>query len=983
MQFYNFVKKRGGFVLLVVTILAFWQVAFMQNSMKWDFTDAYLPSRYFFSEAVLNNIFPFWNPYQFFGVPVYADLTSVFNPEYWIVANMFGYSNITLQLVFLAYVFIAGVSFRFFLKQFKAEPLLAIGLSVAYMLSGFTVGNSQHLSFVIGYAILPLVLGIYLQFLRKQDGRNMVALAITCILTIYAGYPGITIILAYYMFGIFVFHAVYSLKNKGNFRTLLFSHLLLAGIVFIACSVFFLSFMQARPFLSRYGGIALEKALCHPFSLKSILSFIFPMATGCSPGFFNTDVSMSNGYFGIFSLVLFLLVLTIKPKEKLSYLLLAMGGFFFVAALGEHFFVRKFLYDYIPLFNMFKYPAIFRSITIFSILAFVGINFRTGQFWGNNSKRLVYICGSMVALVAFVIVLSFFENDLKAMNKAILKQGIIQIILLSGFMFLLIRKKELKPVVIMLFFIADGIVSVQLNSKYTVISDTDPIQFEKYLNSEPKGFPIQGHMPVAEYSDRNAQNQFVWINNNVFPKRISYDGKVSFILDGYKLLIDKYPELLDAILQNPVLYFSDDIRPNSFIHDFGKETVFIDSIDYQNLNTSGFKGSNSDEIRMTRFSPSEIKVLAETQYGELLVLQQNYYAGWKVFVDGKKKKLLTVNFTHMAVEVPPGSHLVEFRYSNPAVVVFFVFYMAVLLLLLALWLYFGIKENPGSKKKVLTWVVAGFALFVMASVVNRFVYSKHKQGILPEILSCIEQQKREFGKDATTFLSLASETDSILANVDYQYYLDHKNNIAEIAYALSNSQSQKFVLGWANGAICNEAKELLYSFYPETEQYKETSNSGLIVAQKGETKDYDIYQDFEPGTTSIWETEIARTGKDTLENNSFYVFHPEQKWGKGLELPVDDKMLSLKRVTILADIKIVSDIDEILMVFEIKRKDKSLTYSVSKINRFVKYPQKWTRMAMVNHIAVDMIEGDVIRVFFWNKNKVDFQIDNIRISLDR
>ena len=158
-------KLNKYLLLLLVVLVAFWQIAFLQNGMKWDFADAFLPSRYFFSESILNNQFPLWNPYLLYGSPVFADLVSVFNPEFWIVGNMFGYNNIVLQLMYLAYIFVAGVSFSCFLKQYKSEENLSLGLSVAYMLSGFSIGNAQHLAFISGYALVPLVMAAYIQFL--------------------------------------------------------------------------------------------------------------------------------------------------------------------------------------------------------------------------------------------------------------------------------------------------------------------------------------------------------------------------------------------------------------------------------------------------------------------------------------------------------------------------------------------------------------------------------------------------------------------------------------------------------------------------------------------------------------------------------------------------------------------------------------------------------------------------------------------------
>ncbi len=151
--------KKGGYILLfLVIVIAFWQLVFLQNGIKWDFVDAFLPSRYFFSESILNNQFPLWNPYLLYGTPIYADLVSVFNPEFWIIGNMFGYSNISLQFVFLAYIFVAGVSFFYFLKQFNSDYKISIGLSVAYMFSGFVIGNAQHVAFVCGYALIPFLM---------------------------------------------------------------------------------------------------------------------------------------------------------------------------------------------------------------------------------------------------------------------------------------------------------------------------------------------------------------------------------------------------------------------------------------------------------------------------------------------------------------------------------------------------------------------------------------------------------------------------------------------------------------------------------------------------------------------------------------------------------------------------------------------------------------------------------------------------------
>jgi uncharacterized membrane protein YfhO len=46
-----------------------------------------------------------------------------------------------------------------------------------------------------------------------------------------------------------------------------------------------------------------------------------------------------------------------------------------------------------------------------------------------------------------------------------------------------------------------------------------------------------------------------------------------------------------------------------------------------------------------------------------LVLTDGYYPGWTVTVDGAAKKLLRANYFFRAVELPAGSHAVEFVYA--------------------------------------------------------------------------------------------------------------------------------------------------------------------------------------------------------------------------------------------------------------------------------------------------------------------------------
>lgn len=995
----GFFKRSGSWLLLfIVVILAFWQLAFLQNGMKWDFVDAFLPSRYFFSESILNNQFPFWNPYLLYGTPIYADLVSVFNPEFWIIANMFGYSNISLQFVFLAYVFVAGVSFNYFLKRYNTEYRLSIGLSIAYMLSGLSIGNAQHLAFVCGYALLPFVIACYFKFLDHPNKPNLFRVAIALFLMIYASYPGLTIILGYFLLGIFIYHIVVSWANKRRLKTLLIHHLLLLIIVVLSSSVLIVAYFQAAPFLSRYGGISMELALRHSFTVKSFLSFILPMATGNDPHFFETDTSMSNAYWGIISLALFLFSITQKAKNKESYLVLSLGIFFLLSAMGDQFILRELLYKYAPLMDMFKYPSIFRAFAIFGFLAFLGSNFELSNLNKVNRKLMISIAGFIIVVILMVVwqaklhISQFaFFNAEKSFAEEVLNstkfdniifQGTFQVLLLLVFVFVIWKIKDLSRLAsaLLFLFVIDGIVATQLNIHYTVVSEVNPIRFYNYLKSSPKGFPIPELNPMSENSDKNAENEFIWMNNNVFPKKVSFDGLVSFKLDGYAFLADNYPDFLEEIKKKPVVYLSDDLRENSLLEDYKLNTIFLSTSDFKKLEGRSLQSDGNDKLQIRNFSPSEIEIQTTTSSAQLLAYQQNYYAGWRVFIDGKEQNLLTGNFAHMAVFLPSGEHTVVFKYSNPIIKYSFYFTILIFVVLVAWWLYYYTIQNPEKKRKLILVLLSCAILFGVTSVVNRYLYKKNKLGLAPHISTKIENWRTEYGNEIDIFLSTQQKDMTNSEYADTVCYVDEKTNLSELSYFLVNNNDKYFAFAWQGCIISADIFELIYSFYPKIIEIKRNNNSGIVLLGKNDEKDnYSFYEDFESEASCGWSKEKHRVISDSLINNHSYSYSTNEEWGTTLKIIIGEELAATEKITIIGDLMIDGENVEIPLVFTIEREGKTHLYEATLINKFVKFPGQWTRGVFVPNLTTKLLEGDVITVYFWNKGKGQFRVDNLKI----
>jgi hypothetical protein len=993
-------NKKGILLLFLVTIIAFWQIAFLQNGMKWDFVDAFLPSRYFFSESILNYQFPLWNPYLLYGTPIFADLVSVFNPEFWIVGNLLGYSNITLQYMFLAYILVAGVSFFWFLKQFDADDKLSLGLSVAYMLSGFAVGHAQHLAFVSGFAILPFVLASYFKFVRQLNKPTLLQLAIALFLMIYASYPGLTIITGYFLLYIFICKLVVKRTDKSYLKKALIYHLVLAGIVVLFSTVLIIAYFQGAPFLSRYGGLTLELAQKHPFSFKSVLSFLLPMPTGADSAHFETDVSVANGYWGIVSLVLFLFAVTKKVRNTESYVILLFGVFSLLVSFGDRFFLREFLYRYFPLMNMFQYPGLFRAFTIFGFLAFTGINLKPDDFIQMDRKRLILISGS---LVLFLLILfgysaikpesfAFFNPDQTFTEElfsatlfdAVILQGIIQILLLLAFVFSALKIKNYNHFVtaLLILFVSDGIVSTQLNIHYTVVGDVNPVKFHRYLKSSPKGFPAPELHPIGENSDRNAQNEFIWMNNNVFPKKVTFDGLVSFKLDGYARLSVNYPELLEAIKKEPVVYLSDDVREDTTIKNFKSNTVFLANEDYKEPEGKIFGSNKNDWLTISDFSPKHIEIETLTKQPQLLVYQQNYFTGWNVFVNGEKQELLKSNFAHMAVLVPQGEHTVRFEYRNQSIKFAFYFSYLMFFILIVLSVWFYLNKNPERKNQAAVILIAGTVVFVAGSYLNRYFYQKNKQGLAPEFPGMAQQWKKKYNHDIQILLSTHEKDLKTTLPADTAFFIDEKTNLPGLSQYLMNAETNYFAFFWQGGIISDNLFELIYSFYPKIIREGKTHNSGYLLLERDDAgHKYHTVQTFEPEESFNWVNAVQRIHSDTITGNHTYFYGMSDEWGTTIEIPVDNELQLVNNITVVSDILFEEKIVEILLVVTTFREGKTHLYHVSKADKFARASGQWYRAA-VSVQEPELKEGDVIRIYFWNKNKAQFHIDNLKVMLE-
>lgn len=700
-----------GFVLIL--FIAYWQIAFLQFSVKWDMIDVVLPWRYFSGECMQNGIFPFWNPYQQMGYPFHADLQyPLWNPEQLIISLFFGYNNYTIHFLFIGYLLFAAYGMYLLAKNFNSSKSIAITIAIGYVLTGFMVAHVQSLTLIIGATWIPYIIHYYLKMMSDTNNayQNMFKTAFFLFIMLMSGYQALSIILAYFLLILFLCFLLnaYRNKNKKRIIQLLKLNLLLGILAIFSLTVIMVLYYQVSPYLNRFSGMPLKTALFCPLSPQSLVSLLIPFTVTKNTAFFNTDVSMANGYMGMIILLFFVFSLFIKktPKQRIF---IVFGFFCLLIAMGEYLPFRALLYYYVPMMDMFRFPSVFSLFTIICFLPISGY-FLT-LFFNNFDKYKKTI--SKIALIFVAIVFSFLifsitkssfsefsffksHKSLYAMLESSLMfehifiHSSIQLFILGLFFLIIFSKTNiaLKNKFTIVLLICEMVIAVQLNIFYTGVSKMKPNDIYQFIKNSPKGFPIpDANDKIIDNTDASVSHKPLWRNTNIFNKSISYQGYSSFYFQNFNYLFDSVAYLKNAVLNNPLLYLSDKMYayhmlPDTLLPNIDNKNIYADDSIFKKYKNSNLGLNKTDTVYITEFSPNRINAVCHNQNAVIVNLLQTNYTGWQVFVDNKPINHFTSNYLFISAIIPKGKHEICFKYSNQPIIIGFIISYATLLFIL-------------------------------------------------------------------------------------------------------------------------------------------------------------------------------------------------------------------------------------------------------------------------------------------------------------
>lgn len=641
---------------------------------------------------------PLWNPYNFSGTPLLANLqSSVFFPTgalflltpylpAWITQVIL----LPLLLSFFSYIF---------LRSLKLSKIAALFGAIALSNLSYLTVWAEQIVVIQSALFLPLILWL----INKQ---KFLWAAPLLAFSIFGGHIQTSVYVYLIVFA-------YALFKNTPARELLLT------LVFSVT----MSSMQLIPSLELYWLSARE-------TLQSQLLFqssTFPwqnLITPFAPDFFGNpatnnfrgiDYGNFQGFFGVVALVLslFAAINFRRNKTTLFFLLLGIAGLVFA------------LWPFALVFEIFKIPILSsgypsRMIFVFqfsfAILAAFSMDL---LLKGERSKifpllvivGLVYIVSFTATFVLpeakwqitrnnLILPISLFlaTSVIILSAKFLPRKILVCLIILAVFDYSYFFNKYQPFTPAKFVFPKHPVFSeIVKNNKLSRYMGFDRAYIDSNFATYYRIYSPEGYDPLypRRYSELLSQRKNVQRSDAIVPQENSESRDKLLDILGVKLVIDKtddpqndfgpnfdrFPKDKYTFIKQLVkwkFYERKNALPRAFLlGDFIVKTgpsEILETLNSTNFNPKktvilekqpGIKKTTktNGSVKIFYYSPNRVEIETKSHGNKLLFLSDNFYPGWKAQIDGQKTEIYRANYTFRAVSLPPGRHIVIFEYS--------------------------------------------------------------------------------------------------------------------------------------------------------------------------------------------------------------------------------------------------------------------------------------------------------------------------------
>ncbi len=677
--------------LLIITALAYWPISFNIFSLKNDALNYFLPVRYLVSESYNYHILPLWTPYLNLGYPLHGDMQSgVWNPIVQLFSQLGPYTLYTLQIETLLYIFLSGAGVFFLLKHFKIHPFATMLSSIAFMLCGFNSDSCQFLNWIAATAFLPFVFLFYFRCLFENSVRQGVYTAISLFFLFNCAYPADFILTIYLMAAMIIWNLWKKIKYKetGFLIKMIVPHLVLVIIFLLLAGPAILSYYESLPLTERGTGASFSNAMSNPLHPALLSSYTTPLSIWKMSGVGITDPLLRNSYIGIVGFIILIVAYSARLNSFATFCKWA-GVIFLLFSFGELGGIRILAYYFLPMMDTFRHPANARMFTTFFFCILMGLTYHAilnGEINRKHLKRgviLTILISLIVLLYSLLTPFSFFAklsisemlsktfgsisiNNVYEQFQRFSYADLVLITTLIQLPFIFIAYQSLiqrlHPKLFLGSAIANCILFTMLFQPFTVVKKQRASFIQDSINSHlVKGYPLPDNQYTLEENSLENEKYILDIGcQSLYNKKI---GRSDYRITPSNLLSQNtfwfHEDFRKKMMQNQLIYESNkDLNPAQKNKDDTRRAIIKEFQSTNNETTN-----QPTTFSFTRFEPNHFEILINSSSNGSIVLMQNYYPRWKLYIDDKPAPIQKVNITFMGFFLQKGEHNVTFRYE--------------------------------------------------------------------------------------------------------------------------------------------------------------------------------------------------------------------------------------------------------------------------------------------------------------------------------
>lgn len=355
---------------------ASWHWLSGKSFIPWDSVDAFFPQVSFIVDSLLKGESPTWNPLIFGGLPVLGDPQGmIFTPH--VLTGLVSGSAFGLwifDVTTLACILAGALCLYSYARSHGSATAFAALGAIVFLLGGYGTSRLQHVPQIISYALLPILLFTFRNFLKKPNVFNILALSSTGVLL--ALNPNQVVFLIPFLLGPLLF-----LELARNPRHLSpWPGLAVSLLLVLLVATPSLSAILETVAHSTRTAISLQNNSSASLPGFSALSLFIPglflERSGIAGYWGPADLTESYLYIGIIpAFVAFAGITRREAPSPIFVITLLMGILAFLFAMGTRGPIFPWLFENIPGFSLFRRPSdggYFLILYFALIVAFVG-----------------------------------------------------------------------------------------------------------------------------------------------------------------------------------------------------------------------------------------------------------------------------------------------------------------------------------------------------------------------------------------------------------------------------------------------------------------------------------------------------------------------------------------------------------------------------------------------------------------------------------